>query len=52
MKYSGVKWIGEIPDKWNLVRLKDICINKKEVAITVEAFMEEIKNEETIHGLE
>ena len=32
MKYSGVEWIGEIPDKWNLVRLKDICINKKEVA--------------------
>ena len=32
MKYSGIKWIGEIPDKWNLVRLKDICINKKEVA--------------------
>ena len=32
MKYSGVKWIGEIPDKWNLVRLKDICINKKEIA--------------------
>lgn len=32
MKYSRVEWIGEIPDKWNLVRLKDICINKKEVA--------------------
>ena len=32
MKYSGVEWIGEIPDKWNLVRVKDICINKKEVA--------------------
>ena len=32
MKYSGIKWIGEIPDTWNLVRLKDICINKKEVA--------------------
>ena len=32
MKYSGVEWIGNIPDKWNLVRLKDICINKKEVA--------------------
>lgn len=32
MKRSGVEWIGEIPDKWNLVRLKDICINKKEVA--------------------
>ena len=32
MKYSGVEWIGEIPDKWNIVRLKDICINKKEVA--------------------
>ena len=32
MKYSGVEWIGEIPDKWNLVRLKDICISKKEVA--------------------
>lgn len=32
MKRSGVEWIGEIPDKWNLVRLKDICINKKEIA--------------------
>lgn len=32
MKYSGVEWIGEIPDNWTLVRLKDICINKKEVA--------------------
>lgn len=32
MKRSEVEWIGEIPDKWNLVRLKDICINKKEVA--------------------
>ncbi len=32
MKYSGVEWIGEIPDNWNLVRLKDICINKKEIA--------------------
>lgn len=32
MKRSGVEWIGEIPDEWNLVRLKDICINKKEIA--------------------
>lgn len=28
---SGIEWIGEIPDSWKLVRLKDIYINKKEV---------------------
>ena len=32
MKYSGVEWIGNIPDDWGLVRLKDICVNKKEIA--------------------
>ncbi|MCR5787000.1 MAG: restriction endonuclease subunit S [Acholeplasmatales bacterium] len=32
MKESGIQWIGKIPDMWNLVRLKDICINKKQVA--------------------
>lgn len=32
MKNSGIEWIGEIPDSWKLVRLKDICINKKEIA--------------------
>lgn len=34
MKYSGVEWIGNIPDDWNIVRLKDICVSKKEVAGT------------------
>lgn len=32
MKDSKVKWIGQIPDNWNLVKLKDICIYKKEIA--------------------
>lgn len=32
MKNSGIEWIGEIPDSWKLVRFKDICINKKEIA--------------------
>lgn len=32
MKNSGIEWIGEIPDSWGLVRFKDICLNKKEVA--------------------
>ena len=30
MKNSGIEWIGEIPDSWELVRFKDICSNKKE----------------------
>lgn len=25
MKDSGVKWIGEIPDDWNIVRVKNLC---------------------------
>ena len=32
MKNSGIEWIGEIPDSWKLVRFKDICVNKKEIA--------------------
>lgn len=32
MKDSKVKWIGQIPDDWNLVKLKDICTYKKEIA--------------------
>ena len=32
MKNSGIEWIGNIPDDWGLVRFKDICANKKEVA--------------------
>lgn len=32
MKNSGIEWIGEIPDSWELARFKDICLNKKEVA--------------------
>ena len=25
MKYSGVEWIGEIPETWDVMRLKNIC---------------------------
>ena len=32
MKNSGIEWIGEIPDSWNLIRFKDICVNRKEIA--------------------
>lgn len=32
MKNSGIEWIGEIPDDWNLIRFKDICVNRKEIA--------------------
>lgn len=32
MKNSGIEWIGEIPDDWKLVRLKDVCSNRKEIA--------------------
>lgn len=32
MKDSGIEWIGEIPADWALIRLKDICISKKEIA--------------------
>ena len=32
MKYSGIEWIGDIPDSWNLIRLKDWCLSKKEIA--------------------
>lgn len=32
MKNSGIEWIGEIPNEWNLLRFKDICINRKEIA--------------------
>lgn len=31
-KNSGIEWIGEIPDDWNLIRFKDICVNRKEIA--------------------
>ena len=24
MKNSGIEWIGEIPDSWNIIRLKDV----------------------------
>lgn len=27
LKSSGIEWIGEIPYKWKIERLKDICIN-------------------------
>lgn len=32
MKNSGIEWIGEIPDDWKLIRFKDICVNRKEIA--------------------
>lgn len=32
MKNSGIEWIGDIPDDWKLIRLKDICVSKKEIA--------------------
>lgn len=32
MKDSGVEWIGEIPEKWKLIRFKDKYINCKEIA--------------------
>lgn len=28
MKYSGIKWIGQVPNDWNLVRLKNIFVNR------------------------
>ncbi len=34
MKNSGIEWIGEIPDDWNLIRFKDICVNHKEIVGT------------------
>lgn len=36
MKDSGVEWIGEIPDEWDVKRLKDSCIinpNKSELKV-------------------
>ncbi|MBR1677435.1 MAG: restriction endonuclease subunit S [Clostridia bacterium] len=32
MKNSNIQWIGQIPDRWKLIRLKDWCVNKKEIA--------------------
>ena len=32
MKDSGIEWIGEIPEKWTLVRFKDKWMNRKEIA--------------------
>ena len=31
MKDSGIEWIGKIPDRWKIIRLKDWCVNKKEI---------------------
>ena len=31
MKYSGIEWIGEIPENWSIVRFKDLYRNKKEI---------------------
>ena len=32
MKDSNIQWIGVIPDSWKIIRLKDWCVNKKEIA--------------------
>lgn len=32
MRYSGVTWIGGIPDNWNLIRFKDLYRSVKEIA--------------------
>lgn len=32
MRYSGVTWIGDIPDNWNLIRFKDLYRSIKEIA--------------------
>ena len=32
MKDSCVEWIGEIPEKWKLIRFKDKYVNCKEIA--------------------
>lgn len=28
-KESGISWIGEIPEHWKIVRLKDVCLQEK-----------------------
>lgn len=32
MKDSGVAWIGDIPEDWDVIRFKDKWVNKKEIA--------------------
>lgn len=32
IKYSGVEWIGQIPDSWSTIRFKDKYVNQKEIA--------------------
>ncbi len=32
MKNSGIEWIGQIPDNWEIIRFKDKYINRKEIA--------------------
>lgn len=34
MKDSGIEWIGEIPEHWELKRMKDIYTERKEVSVT------------------
>ena len=29
MKDSGIRWIGEIPTNWNVIRVKDAFVRKK-----------------------
>ena len=38
MKDSGIEWIGEIPNDWNLARVKDVsyCLDAKRVPISAE----------------
>ena len=31
MKDSGIRWIGEIPENWDVVRVKDAFTKKKAV---------------------
>lgn len=32
MKYSGVEWIGEIPEDWGIVKVKQAFVRKNEKA--------------------
>lgn len=36
MKDSGVEWIGEVPEHWEVKRMKDIFIERKELSLTGE----------------
>lgn len=36
MKDSGIEWIGEVPEHWEVKRMKDIFIERKELSLTGE----------------